>query len=97
MVQMTLFQDKKRKDNLERVRGNIERVLLAFAKHRIDTNNPEFYAEDLLLAVESAFIPCAPDSPGRIMRLLRREGLINYKVVSRKDSLYRLVSLRPYI
>lgn len=33
----------------------------------------------------------APDSPGRILRLLRQSGRINYVVISRSKSLYRII------
>lgn len=36
---------------------------------------------------------CSPTSPYRIMALLRKKGLVNYKVVSRSQSLYQLTSL----
>jgi len=35
----------------------------------------------------------APDSPGRILRLLRKQGKLNYVCVSRKDSRYAAVPL----
>lgn len=35
----------------------------------------------------------APDSPGRIMRALRKEGRIDYEVLSRSQSLYRIKGL----
>lgn len=38
----------------------------------------------------------APDSPGRILRQLRQQGVLNYAVVSRRQSLYRVVPVeRP--
>lgn len=88
---MTLFQDKKRKDNLERVRSRLENALLTFF-HTIGPGT-EFRASDLVEAMKFCSIACAPDSPGRIMRLLKRDGEIDYKVVSRKDSLYKLLAV----
>ena len=38
----------------------------------------------------------APDSPGRILRQLRQQRLLNYEVVSRRQSLYRVLPVeRP--
>ena len=38
----------------------------------------------------------APDSPGRILRQLRQQKLLNYTVVSRRQSLYQVVPVeRP--
>lgn len=43
----------------------------------------EFTRDILMLKI------CAPDSPRRVMADLRKKGLLNYAVISRKDSLYR--------
>jgi hypothetical protein len=33
----------------------------------------------------------APDSPGRILRLLKQQGKLNYRLMSRSDSLYSVL------
>jgi hypothetical protein len=38
----------------------------------------------------------APDSPGRILRLMMQAGAIHYEVVNRKDSKYRIIP-KPFI
>ena len=43
----------------------------------------QFVEEELQSAV-------APDSPGRILRQLRQQKLLNYMIVSRGRSLYRM-------
>ena len=56
-----------------------------------------FYIEELRQFVERKMGPgshIAPDSPGRILRQLRQQRLLNYKVVSRTQSLYRMVRER---
>ena len=35
----------------------------------------------------------APGSPDRIMRLLRKQGVLNYEVVSRSKSLYKITAV----
>lgn len=37
--------------------------------------------------------PCAPDSPGRILRNMRKKGLCAYEVIDRADSLYRVLDI----
>ena len=86
-----MFQDVKKQDNLERVRSRIEKEILEFLRF-LGVGN-EFRASDLVQAMAYCAIPCAPDSPGRIMRLMKRKGEIDYKVISRKDSLYKLLAL----
>lgn len=76
-----------------RVRSRIGSLILEFCRHRTG-----FHMEDLRQFVEKKmsdglFLCIAPDSPGRILRQLRQQGLLNYKVVSRRRSLYRVVSV----
>jgi len=71
---------------IKRVRGRIHRAILAFFD-RLEVGE-QFTMVALTREVASKVPSLAPDSPGRIMRLLRREGKINYKVVSRAQSLY---------
>lgn len=52
-----------------------------------------FHAEDLRRTVLLYAPEIAPDSPGRILRLLRQEGKLNYVVINRRDSLYQFRSL----
>ena len=92
--QLSLFAVNKRKketakDNLERVRSRIEMSIMEFwGSLEIGT---EFHVAELNEYINADGITCAPDSPGRIMRLLKHQGDINYTVVSRKESLYRVL------
>ncbi len=75
--------------NLSRVRSVIAPLILEFCKSRgVGT---QFHMEELTRFVRSAF-PSAPDSAGRILRDLRQEGELNYKVVNRRQSLYEIIS-----
>lgn len=76
---------------VKRVRGKIHLAILGFFHRR--RPGDVFTAPELHRVIREKHPSLAPDSPGRIMRLLRAEGLINYRVVSRKDSLYEI--LRP--
>jgi len=75
-----------------RVRSRIGSLILEFC-----SPNRIFHMDDL-----ARWVKCwegnhiAPDSPGRILRQLRQQGLLNYKVVSRRQSLYQVVPVeRP--
>jgi hypothetical protein len=74
---------------LKRVSLRIAEAVLDFARRRAGAL---FYMEQLNLHVADVVGTVAPDSPGRILRDLRRKKHISYEVVSRKDSLYRFAS-----
>lgn len=85
MTQPNLFEKHETgKESLKRVRSKLESEVIYFWELR--RIGETFHMHDI-----GDFInfECAPDSPGRIMRLLKREDVIDYVVVSRKDSLYR--------
>ncbi|KKL12521.1 hypothetical protein LCGC14_2534910 [marine sediment metagenome] len=75
-----------------RVRSRIGSLIMEFCYY-----NQGFYMEDLRRFVERRLDGAiAPDSPGRILRQLRQQKLLNYKIVSRRQSLYRVVPVeRP--
>lgn len=92
MVELSDHQERAR------VRSRIGSLILEFCdmqKHFGGT----FHMEDLRNYVELGINTkgtIAPDSPGRILRQLRQQGLLNYAVVSRRQSLYRVVPVeRP--
>jgi len=53
----------------------------------------EFTMRDLTHYVLDNIPNAAPDSPGRILRMLRKQEVINYVVISRRDSRYAVVPL----
>ncbi len=69
----------------ERVRRRISTTVRDFVRGRATFN-----AAELAAHVETMHPGSAPDSAGRILRLLRREGAIAYTVVDRGRSLYRV-------
>jgi len=87
----------EQQENLNRVRLKIEGAITSFASARLLANNVTFHMEDLLLHVREQVPFIAPDSPSRILRLLRQDGVIDYMVISRKNSLYRLYRVRDLI
>ncbi len=76
--------------NLNRVSEKIRSIVRAFFADK--AHGRQFTINELTRFV-SLRESVAPDSPGRIMRALRREGSIDYEVVSRSKSLYRVVGL----
>jgi len=77
---------QRQEREIKRVDGNIRDIILEFCRlHLFDT----FHMDDLREYVK-ARTPIAPDIASRILRLLRKEKKIDYKVVSRKDSKYSI-------
>ena len=74
----TMAQD----ENLERVGERIAAAVLEFCDLR-----PRFHMVELGEFVQ-ARVGVAPDSPGRILRLLRQAGKIRYRVIDRRNSEY---------
>jgi hypothetical protein len=80
--------------NLQRVSDNIAHHVIFFCRRRLRTTRAMFRADDLVTYVQSRMVLVAPDSPSRILRELRRQGRVDYVVVSRAASLYRVVAVR---
>lgn len=75
-------------ENLERVSSRIEWAIIDFCKE-----HATFHADELRQAVTRVTGIAAPASADRILRLLRQKGVVNYEVVSRRESLYRVISV----
>ncbi len=78
----------------ERVRSRIGSLVMRFCQRQLGP----FHMEQLLGYVESHVDGrVAPDSPGRILRLLQEKGELGYRVVDRTRSLYEIlwVGQRP--
>lgn len=71
---------------LEIVKGRIKRAILAFTAHKT-----VFRADQLRAYVAARCGSLAPASADRVLRDLRQKGKLNYRVVNRRKSLYRLV------
>ena len=85
-------QNKKKHDaeeqrrQLRRVKIKIEDLVYRFCKMN----------EGMVINMEkldgfvryNSPLPVTPGSAGRILRLLRAEGVIDYEVINRRDSLY---------
>lgn len=73
-----------------RVSERIEAAILEFAKRYA---GKQFHAELLRKHVRERCGEVAPGSPDRILRSLRKSEKLSYRVVSRAESLYEIVSV----
>jgi hypothetical protein len=70
----------------------LRRAILDFARTRLANGAPLYHMGDLTAYV-AARVRTAPDSAGRIMRMLAADGALSYELVSRAASLYRIVAV----
>lgn len=82
---------EEQSEELDRVAGKLGAHVMAFYDAAIASGAIEFHAADLQAFIEKSGLVCAPDSPGRILRLLHRAGKLAYMVVNRRSSLYRFL------
>jgi hypothetical protein len=80
-------------DNLERVSQRITAAILGFVG--VLEGRAEFHADDLRAYVTAKAGQTAPGSADRVLRKLRQRGLLNYELISRRESLYRVMPLEP--
>lgn len=78
-------------ENLQRVKDRLAAHVKAFCEE-IGVHG-RFYAEDLRKSVLAKF-KVAPDSPGRVLRDLRQSGELDYVIESRRQSLYKILSIK---
>ena len=79
------------RDEHARVKRAVRQVIIAFAVDRL-TWKPSFHMQELTYYV-SRYVPTAPDSAGRILRALRQDHVIDYRLVSRAASEYEIVAV----
>jgi hypothetical protein len=75
------------------VAGRVRGAVLDFFELRVRNAAPAFHMAELTEYVRGR-VPTAPDSAGRIMRLLAQEGVLSYELVSRAKSLYQVTTDR---
>lgn len=89
--------DTDSKADRERVARKITWAIIDFMRRRLASGRLNFKADDLrryaIGAVGAQMV--APGSPDRIMRQLRQGGTVDYVLVSRSKSLYRVVFVKP--
>jgi hypothetical protein len=84
-----LFDWAEQQENLERVTSRLGLSILAFCRQR-----REFHMEDLRDHLREQALTFAPDSPSRILRELRLRGAVHYVITNRRQSAYRVMSVR---
>jgi hypothetical protein len=80
----------EQRENIARVHHKIAPAIIDYFRSR--NVGYVFHVDDLRRAVAARYPGCAPDSAGRIMRDLRQSGLIDYAVINRRQSLYRITA-----
>ena len=82
-------------ENLDRVTEKISAAVVQFCELEPEKREKEFHMAELTQFVSERVGPSAPDTPGRVLRLLRQSGKIAYSVVSRRNSVYRIIRPKP--
>lgn len=77
---------ERNRPHLDRVGSRIGKAVMEFCR-----THPTFHAQELrdYVAAETGII--APASADRVLRDLRQKGLIDYKIVNRRASLYEVL------
>ena len=89
----TLFDTIGQDENLQRVGGKIGGIVLDFYRSRLRSGCHEFHMDQLTEYVQANLAEAlAPDSPGRILRQLRKVGRLEYIVLNRQQSLYKFLN-----
>lgn len=78
----------EQRDQLSRVYGRIGQLVRRFCSQRAHAGGM-FHMDELVVWLSQQTL-AAPDSPSRILRYLRGAGLVDYVVVNRRQSLYRI-------
>ena len=78
-------------EQLQRVALNLNETIVEFFTKRLAAQDQRFTANDLRHYVNAKNFGTAPASADRIMRLLKKKGVIDYAVVNRGRSLYQAV------
>lgn len=93
MKRMGSESASEQQHHLTRVTGRIQELIVSFARDRVATNRPLFHMAELTNFVSRHHV-IAPDSAGRVLRLLRAHGRLDYRVTHRRRSEYLLTMVR---
>lgn len=77
---------------LSRVSTNIRGHIIAFTKERLQWGQPKFRMPELHDYIRRN-ARVAPASPDRVLRQLRKQGVVSYQVVNRAASEYELLAV----
>jgi len=77
--------------------GRVGKLIRRFCIGRIDGENPEFTGRDLFVYVLRG-LPAdelvAPDTPRRVLGLMREKGMLDYEVTNRARSRFKVLGVR---
>jgi len=78
-------------EQLERVGLNLNQAIVSFWKQKVafSGDDTRFTATELRQYVQHHNFGTAPSSADRVMRNLRKQGVVNYVLVNRAKSLYQ--------
>ncbi|MCX8512645.1 MAG: hypothetical protein ORN83_12890 [Chthoniobacteraceae bacterium] len=79
--------DEEQPEMLERINLRIGKAIIEFCSMQ-----KKFHADDLRKHVSKNVGKVAPGSADRILRDLRSRGVLNYRVLSRRASLYEVAA-----
>lgn len=85
----------KRSDKLARQAGIKTKIRIGPTIVAYLASADTFYADSLRRYVVSQCGRVAPESTGRCLRQLRKDGIINYEVVHKADSFYKVLPVEP--
>lgn len=88
MVELKSMHDDEQDSELKRVEERIAEAIVEFCR-----NNDRFRAETLRRFVRGRVGIVAPGSPDRVLRDLRQRGFLDYRVVSRSESMYEVIRM----
>lgn len=75
--------------------SRIGEAVALFYTQRMSQGFLVFHADDLRQFVTAVVGPVAPGSADRVLRDMRQSGEVNYTVLDRKNSQYKLLPLDP--
>lgn len=78
----------------KRVSTRISPSIRRFCDHKYQQPDRRFHAEDLRGWVRRETGILAPASADRILRDLRQKGVIDYRILSRRESLYEITAVQ---
>lgn len=76
---------------INRVSDDLKKVVLEFRS--LFHDGEVWHDSDLADFIRDSGYIIAPASPSRILRDMRAQGLLNYEVVHRRQSLYRFIPI----
>ena len=82
------------KKSLTRVEDNIQDLVIEYCGMVLE-HGGFLHLQELEDWVRNRHRACVSGSPGRILRLLRKKEIIEYMLISRKKSIYKILGVGP--